>query len=67
MSVPAKVVKALLKGDRKVSIGFVSVRPEDGDVIAYNDNMLEVIASEKADDMYFVYGYLIDFSEIIPQ
>lgn len=72
MSVPEKVKEILAQKTRKVHVTLVKGRPEEGEVIEHNGNMIEVIAFEKSEgeglvDMWFIYGFLHDFDGLEPQ
>jgi hypothetical protein len=64
---PDKVIEILKKGNAKVSMCLVEVPADEGDDIAYGEDMMEVISCEKDGDVYFVYGYLHSFKGAIPQ
>jgi hypothetical protein len=70
VTVPDKVHEVLKKRTRSVSMTYREGFAEEGEVIEHGDDMIEVLACEKdesTEDMYWVYGYLHDFSGLEPQ
>ncbi len=62
--VPDKIRDILLKKERKIHIGYREGSAEEGEIVEYSGNMIEVVSCVKdteSENMYWIYGYLYDF------